>query len=128
MKNKFLLLAALLLISPFVLKAQVATLSEKEVLSLLCQKWQVSQITSGPRKMNVKPGSDYMLFNSDFTREKKEDGKITKAKWSYSHSGKKITFDDSDEYRIKEISSSELQLSGNWGGDAIVLTLRRVVQ
>ncbi|MRG43800.1 hypothetical protein GFS24_01675 [Chitinophaga sp. SYP-B3965] len=129
MKKNYLLLAVLLFISPLFLKAQVATLSEKETLSLLCYKWEVTKIQSFQGVMKVKPRGDYTMFNSDFTMESKEDDKIKKSKWSFSFPEKKVTFeDDGSVYKIMDLSTSELHLKGKWSGEMVVLILKRVTK
>lgn len=106
-------------------KAQVSQLSKEEIITLLCHKWQATQMISGQRKMNVPPDGDYTLFRNDFTHQQKEDGRVKESKWRYNETEKKIIFASGDEYILKEISASKLVLVFQVEGMEVNLVLRR---
>lgn len=128
MKSLKLLLLFLLFIPVASIKAQTKLPDQKEIISLLCKKWQAYQMVSGERKMNIPPGGDYTLFNSDYTSEQKQDSHVKKSTWRYVESDKKIVFASGDEYILKEISAAKLVLSFSMQGRAVDLVLKPFVQ
>ena len=118
----------LFLLIPFAgAKAQDNPFSKAKVLPLLCKKWRVVQIAAGDRRMDMPPNNDYMLFNSDFSYETKENDHVEKGTFRYNDATRKLSFSTtSNQYIVKAISATELMLDFSTEGTPGTFILKPV--
>jgi hypothetical protein len=105
-------------------KAQSKPLSNEETISLLCHKWQAIEIRGGGKKMPIPPNGDYMLLKSDFSYEENQDGTIGKGSWKYVAATKKIIFSSGNEYTVKSITTTGMELSFTMEGVSSVIVYK----
>ena len=107
-------LFTIILVACSVSFAQMRTqpMTEQEVVTLLCNKWEYKEYTADGKKLPY-PGKwidAYLLFKSDGTIIKREDGEDFVGKWSYNHNRITVTIEfkkEKERLRIKNISDTE---------------------
>lgn len=112
MRNIFFSIAALFICSVSFAQTNQQPMTEQEVLTLLCHKWEYKEYLSDGQKLPY-PGKwidAYLLFKSDGTIIKREDGEEIAGKWSYNHKRIILTIEfknEKERLRIKNISTTE---------------------
>lgn len=81
-------------------------------------------MVSGTMRMPVPADGDYTLFRSDFTHEQKQDGTVKNSTWKYEEATRKLIFASGDEYTIKSISATRMELGFMMEGKPVSFVFR----
>ncbi len=97
MKHISFFTIALVVCSVSFAQTKVQPMTEQEVITLLCHKWKYTGFESDGLKLPLprKWMDAYLLFKSDGTIIKNEDGEDIIGKWTYEH--KKVTLKIEDK-------------------------------
>lgn len=112
MKNIVLSIITLVIGSVSFAQTTSPLLTEQEVISLLSHKWTYKEYLSDGQKLPY-PGKwidAYLLFKSDGTLIKRENGQEFLGTWSYHHKRIMITLEfqkEKERWRIQRISDTE---------------------
>lgn len=94
-------------------QAKSQLLTEEDIRTMLCQKWEYVEFqTDGPKlPPPAKWIGAFLLFNSDGTYTRREEGEDYTGKWSYDHKKLTLKIEDSklkERWRIKKLTDTEL--------------------
>lgn len=115
MRNIISSLVALVICSVSFAQTKPQPITEQDVLTSLCHKWEYKEYIADGMKLPY-PGKwidAYLLFKSDGTIIKRENDEDFVGKWSYNHKRLTITIEfkeGKERLRIKNLSDTELML------------------
>jgi dipeptidyl aminopeptidase/acylaminoacyl peptidase len=112
MRNIFSSIVALVICSVSFAQTNIQPMTEQEVLTLLCHKWEYKEYLSDGQKLPYprKWIDASLLFKSDGSIIKREDDKDVTGIWSYNHKRLLITIEfqkEKERWRIQNISEKE---------------------
>jgi hypothetical protein len=112
MRNIFLSIVTFFICSVSLAQTKQQPITEQDVLTLLCHKWEYKEFMSDGQKLPYprKWIDAFLLFKSDGTIIKRENDEDIIGKWSYSHKKLLITIEfqkEKERWRIQNISDTE---------------------
>jgi hypothetical protein len=112
LRNTFFSIVTIFICSVSFAQTKPQPITEQDVLTLLCHKWEYKEYISDGMKLPYprKWIDAYLLFKSDGTIIKRENDEDFVGKWSYSHKRLTITIEfkeGKERLRIKNISDTE---------------------
>ena len=100
-------------------------LTEQEVKSMLCHKWQVLSMEVEGEQMSADE-EIYITFLANGTFIDSQEGdQSSKSKWTYSHNTMTVTTGGVAK-RILNIDDKQLKFKSKMGGQTAIMTLKRV--
>jgi len=132
MKRLFMLCILIFAILPARAFSQTSIVqkSDKEIISLLCHKWQLTHMETKGKEYALPPGTvSGLLIKSDGTLIETDQGKEYPGKWTLSHGVLSVTNDGKgpvEKYKITKITNAELIYETNEDGTTTKIKMKRV--